>query len=142
MACRCDDCKPYWSQVEIPTFFFFFFTNFYKNSYIRIHIIRHFYTNSYIRIRIIRHFLYKLYRSNSYNSYLFLWKNSPHTPTFSFLVSPCTYYFDHFSCTSSDSICTIDIPPRLRNLHNQFLYAILFKLLLFLYLSRFFCEIR
>jgi hypothetical protein len=31
-------------------------------------------------------------------------KNSPHTPTFSFLVSACTYYFYHFSCTSSDSI--------------------------------------
>ncbi len=56
---------------------------------------------------------------------------NPHAPTFSFLVSPCTYYFDHFSCTSSDSIYTIDIPPRVRNLHNQFLYAIPFKLLLF-----------
>ena len=69
-------------------------------------------------------------------------KNSPHTPTFSFLVSACTYYFYHFSCTSSDSIYTIDIPPRLRNLHNHFLCAIPFKLLLFIYLSRFFGEIR
>jgi hypothetical protein len=69
-------------------------------------------------------------------------KNSPHTPTFSFSVSPCTYYFDHFSCTSSHSIYTIDIPPRLRKLHNHFLYAIPFKLLLFVYLSRFFGEIR
>ena len=36
----------------------------------------------------------------------------------------------------------IDIPPRLRKLHNHFLYAIPFKLLLFIYLSRFFGEIR
>jgi hypothetical protein len=69
-------------------------------------------------------------------------KNSPHTPTFSFLVSACTYYFYHFSCTLSDSIYTIDIPPRLRNLHNHFLCAIPFKLLLLIYLSRFLGEIR
>jgi hypothetical protein len=30
-----DDCKPYWSRVEIPTWMQFFFTNSYK----RIHII-------------------------------------------------------------------------------------------------------
>ena len=65
-------------------------------------------------------------------------KNSPHTPTFSILVSPCTYYFYHFSCTSSDSI--IDIPP-LRNLHNHFLCAIPFITTFYL-LSRFFGEIR
>ena len=69
-------------------------------------------------------------------------KISPHTPTYSFLVSACTYYFYHFSCTSSDSIYTIDIPPRLRNLHNHFLCAIPFTLLLFIYLSRFLGEIR
>ena len=74
MACRCDDYKPYWSRVEIPTFFFFFFANFYTNSFIRIRIIQHFYTNSYIRIHIIRHFLYKLYSTNSHNSYIFLYK--------------------------------------------------------------------
>ncbi len=34
---------------------------------------------------------------------------SPH----SFSVSPCSYYFDHFYCTSPDSIHTIDIPPRM-----------------------------
>ena len=43
MACRCDDCKPYWSWVEIPTWFLFFFANFCTNSYIRIHIIRTFF---------------------------------------------------------------------------------------------------
>ena len=32
-----DDCKPYWSRVEIPTWFFF--TNFCTNSYKRIHTI-------------------------------------------------------------------------------------------------------
>ena len=69
-------------------------------------------------------------------------KNSPHTPTYSFLVSPCTYYFNHFSCIPLDSIYTIDIPPRVRNLHNRFLFAIPFKLLLLIYLSRFFGEIR
>jgi len=73
---------------------------------------------------------------------VYLTKNSPHTPTYSFSVSPCSYYFDHFSCTSPDSIYTIDIPPRLRKLRNHFLYAIPFKLLLFIYLSRFFGEIR
>jgi hypothetical protein len=25
IACRCDDCKPYWSRVEITTWFLFFF---------------------------------------------------------------------------------------------------------------------
>ncbi len=69
-------------------------------------------------------------------------KHSPHTPTYSFLVSPCTYYFNHFSCIPSDSIYTIDIPPRVRNLHNHFLFAIPFKLILLIYLSRFFGEIR
>jgi len=69
-------------------------------------------------------------------------KNSPHTSTFSFLVSSCTYYFDHFFCTSPDSIYTIGIPPRLRKLHNHFLYAIPFKLLLFIYLSHFFGELQ
>ncbi len=38
------------------------------------------------------------------------WKNSPRTSTFSFLVSPCTYYLNHFFCTSPDSIYTIGIP--------------------------------
>ena len=71
-----------------PNFFFFFFANFYTNSFIgihiirhfytnsfiQIHIIRHFYTNSYIRIHILRHFLYKLYSTNSHNTYIFLYK--------------------------------------------------------------------
>jgi hypothetical protein len=49
----------------------------------------------------------------------FIWKNSPHTSTYSFLVSPCTYYLNHFYFTSPDSIYT-DIPPRIRKLHNHF----------------------
>jgi hypothetical protein len=34
-----DNCKPYWSRVEIPTWMHFFFTNFCTNSYKRIHTI-------------------------------------------------------------------------------------------------------
>jgi hypothetical protein len=68
-------------------------------------------------------------------------KNSPHTSTYSFLVSPCSYYFNHFKFTSPDSIYTIDVPPRIRKLHNHFLYTLSFSILLFLYLSRLFCEI-
>ena len=33
------DCKPYWSRVEIPTWFLFFFANFCTNSYKRIYTI-------------------------------------------------------------------------------------------------------
>ena len=34
-----DDCKPYWSRVEIPTWIQFFFAIFCTNSYKRIHTI-------------------------------------------------------------------------------------------------------
>jgi hypothetical protein len=34
-----DDCKPYWSRVEIPTWMQFLFTNFCTNSYKQIHTI-------------------------------------------------------------------------------------------------------
>jgi hypothetical protein len=34
-----DNCKPYWSRVEIPTWMHFFLTNFCTNSYKRIHTI-------------------------------------------------------------------------------------------------------
>jgi len=69
-------------------------------------------------------------------------ENYPHTYTYSFLVLACIYYLNHYYYAPTDSIYTIDIPPRVRNVHNHFLYAIPFKLLLFIYLSRFFGEIR
>jgi hypothetical protein len=34
-----DDCKPYWSRVEIPTWMQFFSANFCTNSYKQIHTI-------------------------------------------------------------------------------------------------------
>ena len=40
------------------------------------------------------------------------------------------------------NIYTINIPPRIRKLHNQILYTLSLKYLLFLYLSVFFLEIR
>ncbi len=79
----------------------------------------------------------KLCMSQNTQGLNILTENSPHTSTYSFSVSACNYYFDHFCCTSPDSIYTIDIPPRIRKLHNHFLYAIPFKLLLFIYLSCF-----
>ena len=40
MMWRCDDSKPYWSRVEIPTRMqIFFFANFCTNSCKRIHAI-------------------------------------------------------------------------------------------------------
>ena len=65
-------------------------------------------------------------------------KNSPHTSTYSFSVSPCTYYFDHIYCTSPDSIYTIDIPPRQGSCTTTFCmpsplnYYFLFTCLVFL----------
>ena len=44
-----DDCKPYWSRVEIPTWMQFF-----SQSFVQIH------TNKFIQL------LYKLYSTNSY----------------------------------------------------------------------------
>jgi hypothetical protein len=60
----------------------------------------------------------------------------------------CTFRFPHVLTTLTTFtvllriLYTIDIPPRLRKLHNHFLFDIPFKLLLFIYLSRFFGEIR
>jgi hypothetical protein len=45
----CDDCKPYWSRVEIPTWFLFF-----SLIFVQIH------TNEFIQL------LYKLFSTNSY----------------------------------------------------------------------------
>jgi hypothetical protein len=68
MAWRCDDCKPFWSGVEIPTrmqiFFSLIFVQIHTNEVIhiivRIRIRCGFCTNSY-------NFLYDLYITNSYN---------------------------------------------------------------------------
>jgi hypothetical protein len=68
-------------------------------------------------------------------------KNSPHTSTYSFLVSPCSYYLNHVYFTSPDSIYTIDIPPLIRKLHNHFLYTLSLKYFLLFYLSRFLCGV-
>ncbi len=50
MAWRCDDCKPFWSWVEIPTRTQIFFSL----IFVRIH------TNEFIQL------LYELYSTNSY----------------------------------------------------------------------------
>ena len=68
-------------------------------------------------------------------------KNSPHTSTYSFLVSPHFHYYFPFQFTSPDSIYTIDIPPCIRKLHNHLLYILSLKYYFFLPFL-FFCEIR
>jgi hypothetical protein len=47
-ACRCDDCKPYWSRVEIPTWFLFFLLIFVQIY--TYHILNVFNTNYIVQI--------------------------------------------------------------------------------------------
>jgi hypothetical protein len=72
MACRCDDCKPFWSWVEIPTrkqiFFSLIFVRIHTNEFIQL-LYKSCSTNSYKVWFLYQfiHFLYELYSTNSYN---------------------------------------------------------------------------
>ena len=48
-------------------------------------------------------------------------------PPHSFSVFTYFYYFCHFQFTSPDSIYTLNIPPRIRKLHNHFFYTLSLK---------------
>ena len=80
-----DDCKPYWSRVEIPTWFLFFsliFVQIHTNEFIQL-LYKLFSTNSctvWFLYQFV-HFLYKLYSTNLYNEPRGRSPSTPPAPT-------------------------------------------------------------
>jgi hypothetical protein len=78
-----DDCKPYWSRVEIPTCFFsLIFVQIHTNEFIQL-LYKLFSANSYTVWFLYQfiHFLYKLYSTNSYNEPRGRSPSTPPAPT-------------------------------------------------------------
>jgi len=78
MSWRYDDCKPFWSRVEIPTRMQIFFSlifvyNCFANCIVRI--------RSLVFVPIHTFFLYELYSTNSYNEPRGRSPSTPPAPT-------------------------------------------------------------